>query len=290
MPTALASPDLSDDALKHMIAEAERSFDYLSSTPHTFALCKLMLAHEFMFSDRQTPIDSSVEFLKTRAELLGVPGIVTDRDFVFAIKMFGIKIWQKKSMFYFRGEQAASTGTGVRRVRDGVTVDFKIKPLDDAAAMKDLEFYLYSGSKRTKIQLNEIQSASNKLLRDHRDRELALLLGELRGKRKLSIGDARDLLRNEYDVKDHEFARIRAKAIELGVFTPGRAAAKESSRVTLDADVLEFLGLVRAKKRGAGVRDNQLTLTKLLNSAIRDMHLVAYGEPLPRAAKVARAG
>ncbi|WP_454727963.1 MULTISPECIES: hypothetical protein [Cupriavidus] len=278
-----SSQSLTNEALQQMIADAERSFEFLSRTRHTFTTCRLMLDNHFMFDDKQTPIAASFEFLKRRAEQEDPHNAALDlQDFVFAIKMFGIAVHERKGVMYFLGRNMKAKG--VRRVRSGVEDKFVPVPLDDADSIRVLEFYLFSGSKRTKIQLNEIQSATNRLLRDYRDLQLAEELSRLRTT-GLSIGEARDQMRAELGVKDHEFARIRAIAIDLGIFKPGRAAAKESSRVMLDPDVQDWLVNVRTQKKKEGVRENQLSMSKLINTAVRELYLMGMGEPLPRVAK-----
>ncbi|CAG9184145.1 hypothetical protein [Cupriavidus pampae] len=282
MPTALDSASsLTDEVLTKMIADAERTYKFLKSTPQTLRAARLMRNYRFMFDDRQTPVVASFEFLKHRAAQDDPRGGEFDlSDFVFAIKMFGLQVFERKGMKYFLGRNMPA---GVRRVREGKEDKYEPVPLNDADSVRKLEFNVFQGG-RTKIQINEIQSATNKLLREYRELLLANHLGKLRAS-GLSIGDCRDRMRSEHSVKDHEFARVRTIAIELGVFKPGRAAAKESSRVMLDPDVQEFLGRVRAEKKAAGARENQLSMSKLLNNAVRELHLIATGEPLPRATR-----
>jgi hypothetical protein len=286
MLTVLDSPQrVTDEALQQMIADAERSFAYLTCTAQIFATCRMMRDNRFMFDDRQTPIAASFEFLKKRAEQDDPRSAPLDqRDFVFAIKMFGIGVHERKGMMYFLGRHMPKAG--VRRVRDGIEDKYTAIALNDGHSVRELEFYLFQDGKRTKIQINEIQSATNKLLREHRELQLAVLLGKLRAG-GMSIGEGKDLMRNEHGVKDHEFARVRGKAIELGIFKPGRAAAKESSRVMLDPDVQDLLSRVRQQKKAEGMRESQLSMSKLINMTVRELHLIAMGEPLPRAAKPA---
>lgn len=287
MLTALDKFQIKSDAeLKGMIEHAKRTFPYLEVTSATFGLCRLMLDEPFMFADRQTPIRSSFEFLeRVQASTSGHAAVVTDRDFMFAVKMFGLKVWERGGQYYFLGDNEPPVEK-VRRVQAGKEVKYRPVAIESAEDVRMLEFYLFSGTKRTKIQIAAIQSATNKLLRDWRELKVARILGELL--KSQTIGEAKEVLRTDYGVKDHEFVRIRQIAIKIGVFASGRSTAKKSNRATLEDDVLEYLERVRKQKVAEGQR-GQLSITQLVNQTIRELHLIATGEPLPRAGRRATA-
>lgn len=266
MPTSLLLkkyPDLDDVQLDGMIAYAARHYPYLeSSSPEGLRrLCRLLLETNFAFDKKPTPVRSSYEFLCKIAEndVRGVPteqARFAERDFVFAIKMFGLKIRNKGGVNQF-------------------VVDNRLDEMEDEEVLVDndkaaraLEYYLSDVYKRrTKIQTHTIQSATNKLLREWREIELAKLFSDRINNQGDTIGQARELLRSTYSVKDHEFVRIRQHAIDLGLFQSKRSPSKSNRRVTLDEDIVPF---IEKMGRGLSRGKNPLSMSQTVNRALRD--------------------
>lgn len=278
MPNPLSKyADLDEVQLRGMIQYAQRQYSYLdSSSPEAlYNLCALMIDSYFMFDKKPTPIRSSYEFLRevTQKTLqntqTGAP-MFAERDFVFAIKMFGLKVRQKNGVNRFIPENVEADDDVAEET------DVQIESSKDA---KSLEFYVSDVHKRTKIQTHAIESATNRLLREWREIKLAKLFTDVMQRENKSIGQAREFLRLEYDVKDHEFVRIRKHAIDLGIFQSKRNPARINRRVTLDEDVVPFveeLTNTLAKKK------NPLTSSQAVNQALRDLHKLITGKPLPK--------
>lgn len=263
--------DLDDVQLDAMITHTHRNFPFLeTSSPEGLRhLCYLMLTTSFLFEKKPTPIRASFEFLRKVAEN-DVRGASTggprfaERDFVFAVKMFGLNIRLKN---------------GVNQFVPGNELD----PEDDfdvpilvAKDAREMEFYL-SGvyRKLTKIQTHTIQSATNKLLREWREIELAKEFANKINNEGRSIGQAREFLRQECGVKDHEFVRIRQHAIDLGLFQSKRTPARGNRRVTLDEDnVIYAEKLAKSFAKGK----NPISISQAVNKALRDLKKLT-GEP-----------
>mgnify|MGYP003333256181 CR=1 FL=1 len=270
----------SDVALRGMIEHCRQTYTYLEVSDSTFAVCKAMLETPFMLDNRPTPIRSVYEFFK-RVIANGQPLPSLDRDFVFGIKMYGLRVWEKAGQFVFLPGNEPQEPK-VRKVRNGREVRFRPVPIETVEDVRKLEFYIFDGSKRTKIQHNSIESATNRLLRTHHELTLAKVLGSLR--KTMAIGEARDVLRQDYNVKDHEFVRIRKAAMALGVFKSGRSTATQSNRFTMDEDVQQFVERVAKQKAedGEPVPSSQ---SQLVNQVFRELHMLAFGTRLPKVEK-----
>lgn len=265
MPTSLLRKyaDLDEVQLDGMIAYTHRNYPFLeSSSPEGLRLlCRLMLDTNFLFEKKPTPIRSSFEFLRKIA-FADVQGVPTDavrfaeRDFVLAIKMFGLKVRDKNGVNQFVPDNRLDEAED-----DEVLID-------NSKDARELEFYLSDVyRKRTKIQTHTIQSATNKLLREWREVELAKAFSNRINVEGMSIGQAREFLRTTCSVKDHEFVRIRQHAIDLGLFQSKRNPARVNRRVTLDEDNVDFAETL-AKSFAKG--KNPLSMSQAVNKALRD--------------------
>jgi hypothetical protein len=264
--------------LSGMIAHAQRQFPYLeSSSPEALMrLCRLMIDTQFMFDKKATPVRSAFEFLRKITETnvqnqqTGTP-MFAERDYIFAIKMFGLAVRLKNGVNQFVPSNKLDIADDEEVVISG------------AKDAKSLEFYVSDVHKRTKIQMHAIESATNRLLREWREIELAKLFSSMMQKDGKTIGQAREYLRTQCGVKDHEFVRIRKHAINLGVFQSKRNPLRVSRRVTLDEDVAPYVALLTntlAKNK------NQLTPSQAVNQALRDLHKMTTEGPLPKAVKM----
>ena len=245
-----------------MIAHAVRSYPYLEHTSSTVVadLAKLMIDTPYMLDNKPTPICASYSFLKEVAKSSSAEvARFTDRDFVFCIKMFGLVLRERLGVIQFLHGNAVSD--------DDIDSEVLIADYDQA---KRLEMYVSSIHKHTKIQRNSLDSADNKLRRVYRDVELAKLFVQMVDKEGLTVGEARNRLRTNCNVKDHEFIRIREQAIAMGIFESKRAKAK-SARVTIDDENLPF---VESLAKGAGKNGSTLNLTQAVNKALRDLRLL----------------
>lgn len=280
MPSSLLRKyaDLDDVQLDGMIAYAHRTFSFLeSSSPEGLRLlCDLILTANFLFDKKPTPVRSAFEFLRKIA-FTDVQGAPTDavrfaeRDFVFAIKMLGLKIRNKNGVNQFVPDNRLAP-------------DDEEVLIDTSKDARELEFYLSDVyRKRTKIQTHTIQSATNKLLREWREVELAKVFAAKINTEGMSIGQAREYLRSTCGVKDHEFVRIRQHAINLGVFQSKRNPARVNRRVTLDEDNLPFVETL-AKNFAKG--KSPLSISQTVNKALRDFKkLIGGAEEAPGKAK-----
>lgn len=255
--------DLGDVQLDGMIAYAHRSFPFLEiSTPDGLkTLCHLMVSTNFAFDKKPTPIRASFEFLR-KLPVEGAPTFA-ERDFVFAIKMFGLLIREKNGVIQF------VPGNRIDLAEDEEVL---IQSSKDA---KQLEFYVSDVHKHTKIQTHTIQSATNKLLREWREIEMARHFAEKIAE-GASIGEAREYLRTSGGVKDHEFVRIRQHAIDLGLFQSKRSPSRVSRRITLDEDNVEFVEkLAKSFAKGR----SPVTMSQAANRALRDFKKLISEKP-----------
>lgn len=254
---------LDDNQLDGMIAHTHRSFSYLESTSLEAlrGLARLMLTVDFIFDKKPTPVRSSYEFLK-KANEHDVQGRPTDpvrfaeRDFVFIVKMFGLRI------------RTASSGVNQFVPENELDRDDEELLLDTPKAVRQLEFYLSDVYKTpTKIQTHSIQSATNKLLREWREVGLARMFSNKIAVDGMTIGQAREYLRTDCGVKDHEFVRIRRYAMDRGWFSGKSNKKSANRRVTLDEDNVEFVeGLARSFAKGKA----PLSPSATVNKALRD--------------------
>jgi hypothetical protein len=261
MPTPMSKFEHLDDAqLQDMINLTASKFPYLeySSKDTLLALARLMTSNEFMVEVKPTPIRSSFVFLRKIASVIASmtqtePIPVIERDFIFAIKMFGLGVRMKGGKHEF--------------VADGV-VDLKVDEetvINSSADVKRLEFYVSDINTFTKIQTNAIESALNRLQRDWREMMLARELGRLIDE-GATIGVARSKIMQEWEVKEHEFVRIRQIALDKGWFVSKRRQSETSSRITLDEDVAPYIQQLRKTLADGRKR---LTTSQAVNEALR---------------------
>lgn len=267
--------DLDEVQLDGMIAYAHRSYPFLegSSPEGLRLLCRLMLSANFLFEKKPTPIRSAFEFLRkiAVADVQGVPteaARFAERDFVFAVKMFGLRVRNKNGVNQFVPDN---------RLDEAEDEEVLIENAKDA---RELEFYLSDVyRKRTKIQTHTIQSATNKLLREWREIELAKVFADKVNTDGMSIGQAREYLRSTCSVKDHEFVRIRQHAIDLSLFQSKRSPARANRRVTLDEDNIAFVEkLGKSFSKGK----NPLSMSQSVNKALRDFKTLVEEPPEKR--------
>jgi hypothetical protein len=251
-----------------MVNVALKEFPYLeySSMDVLLFLCEFMIKVEFMSEKKATPIRSAFEFLrevgavelsKIKAAGGTAPIMFAERDFVFAIKLFGLYVRNHNGINQFvpDGEQDSTDETVV---------------IDSSTEAKRLEYYVSDVQKRTKIQIHAIESAANRLRREWREIELARIFSESIKSGK-TIGQARNFLREECGIKDHEFVRIREYAISRGWFSSKRRSSKANRRVTLDDDVAIYVAdLAKNFSKGA----KSLTMSQATNKALRDFKTI----------------
>lgn len=272
--------DLMDAQLTGMITYCQSQYPFLESSSQEalFHLCRRMINTPFMLDRKATPIRASFEFLRTittkdlEAQSTAHP-MFSERDFVFAIKMFGLKIREKGGLKQFVPDNELD-----------MAVDEEVL-ISDSKSAKTLEFYVSDVQKRTKIQTNGIESAVNRLLRDWREIELSKLLSRMIYSDGKTIGQAREHLRAHYGVKDHEFVRVREHAIALGLFKSKRNPSKSSRRVTLDEDVVGFVEELVALPGDSKKRKGTRTPSQAVNQALRDLKLLTRGGSLGGAQK-----
>jgi len=270
MPHPLSKfADLESLQIQGMVTHAQRMYPYLeiSSMDGVISLCRLMISSVFMLDTKPTAVRASFDFLRTiagqGAEGEKRPVLFGERDVVFVIKMFGLRIRVSKGLLQFVPNN---------ELDDKEDEEFLIS---DNKSAKELEFNISDVHKRTKIHTHTIQSAVNKLLREWRELQLAHLFATKVLQEKWTIGQAREYLRTQCEVKDHEFVRIRAQAIELGLFKSRRNLAKVNRRITLEED---NVGYVEEMSKRFGGR-NVLTMSQTANRLIRDFRTMMETTP-----------
>lgn len=246
---------LDDIKLKGMIDYTQKMYSFLETTSYeaVFYLAKLMNENPFAFEGKPTPIRSSLNFLRRiKPEVYPTAPDFAERDFVFAIKMFSCKIRDKNGVNQIVPDSMPSP-----------PVDEEVR-IDNKNDYKTVEYHVADIYPRTKIQKQAIDSATNKLLREWRERQLGRVFAQKMGEENMTIGRAQEWLMSNCGVKNHEFVRIRNWAITEKLFTPKRASNSPSRRVTLDEDVLPFIeSLMRHSKNR--------TLTQAVNQSLRDL-------------------
>ena len=246
---------LDDIKLKGMIDYTRKMYPYLqtTSTEAIFALSKLMSGNPFAFDAKPTPLYSAIRFLrKIKPEVFPLAPDFEERDFVFAIKMFSCKLRDKNGVY-----QIVPDGLPAPDVDEEVRIDNKNE-------CQTVEYHIVEGFPRTKIQRQAIDSATNKLLREWRERLLGREFAKIMREENMTIGKAKEWLMANCGVKDHQFVRIRNWSIMEKLFVPSRASNSPSRRVTLDEDVVPFLeSMMRHSK--------SRTLTQAVNQSLRDL-------------------
>lgn len=283
MPTPISKyKDLDDLHLSGMITHAERNFPFLehSSAESVRRLARLMIDVDYVVDRMPTPVMGSLAFLRARAAEQGFK--IPERDFVFLIKMFSLRIRDKGGLLEFLpGNEWAGVEVG-----EAQPVEVYINDLESA---KNIEYQLSAAYKPRKVHSRRIDAAENRLSRIYRDTELAYLFVDLVNGRGMTIGDARDVLRDEHKVKDHEYTRIRQRARELGIFDQARKRQTTTGRVTLDPDVMEYVEA--ESRRSQGPRMHARTPSQMVNQIVRDFYYAMNKRPLPPAASTkVRAG
>ena len=282
MPTPISKHrDLDELQLRGMIRHAAKSYPFLdaSSEDAVYALARLMVDVDYVVDRMTTPVRASLEFLRSLAdERLGVGARIAERDFVFVIKMFGLKIRNKGGLLEFLPRNEWIKESSGEKPATEVTID-------DQTQAKTVEFEISDVQKHRKIHGRRIEAAYNRLMRLHRDTELALIFVNLvNGGR--TIGEAKDELRNNFDVKDHEYNRIRERALDLGIFDRTRKRTRTQGRITLDPDVMAYVEEEAAASQGG--RMHRRTPTQMANQMLRDFHLLVKKKPLIPAPKSPR--
>jgi len=262
--------ELEEVQLRGMIRTTEKQYPYLEPTSEDalYVLARAMADTDFMIERPPTPVRSSLEFLRAILEPIGKK--VAERDFVFLIKMFGLRILDKDGLYEFL------TASEARRQADGEKSAVEVF-MNDRDQAKVVEFEVSQVQKPRKIHLKRIDAALNRLLRRHRDTVLAHEFVRLLTEGK-TIGEAKDVLRNDHSVKDHEYNRVRERAVELGIFDPSRNKRNPQSRVTLDPDVMEYVQRTAAEQQG--VRMHKKSTTQMVNQMLRDLHFFTKKIPL----------
>ncbi|WP_249204698.1 hypothetical protein [Burkholderia cenocepacia] len=259
--------------LRGMIRHAAKSYPFLdaSSEDAVYALARLMVDVDYVVDRMTTPVRASLEFLRSLAEeRLGAGSRIAERDFVFVIKMFGLKIRNKGGLLEFLPRNEWIKEANGEKPAIEVTID-------DQTQAKTVEFEISDVQKHRKIHGRRIEAAYNRLVRLHRDTELARIFVSLVNSGK-TIGEAKDELRSQFDVKDHEYNRIRERALDLGIFDRTRKRTRTQGRITLDPDVMAFVEEEAAASQGG--RMHRRTPTQMANQMLRDFHLMLKKRPL----------
>ena len=249
-----------------MIEHTTRSYPFLelSSTEGVAYLVSLMIETPCTLDNKPTPICSMYSFLREVARDRAERGegrniTFADRDFVFCIKMFGLGLQKAKNGIVQFVTSDVLENSGVRGVL-----------ITDQNQAKRIEVYVSSIHRHTKIQTTSIESATNKLLRVNRDVELAKMFVKLIKVDGMTIGQAKDVLRDRCSVRDHEYIRIRQQALDNGWIESKRSSSREK-RVSIDQDNLDFLEST-AKAEGKGVA--VFSLNKAVNKALRHLRIL----------------
>lgn len=270
--------DVDEIKLEGMISYTRRVAPYVqfSSLPAVKTLANLMLNTSFCFERKETPLCSSYNFLQRVGSFAGGPTSLEEqaenagttkksfeeRDFIFLVKMFGFSLRRANS--------------GVIQIVEELDIDDDPVTIDDEKSAKELEFYISEIQKHTRIQLHSIESSTKRLLRDWREVQLAYALAEKVNKENYTIGRAKDFLRDNCAIKDHEFVRIREHALNLDLLTPKRKRSDTSRRVSIDEDVIPFIDDL-SKKLSKG--RHPLTFTQAVNRALRDFRQLIIADP-----------
>lgn len=260
--------NLPPGGIDNMIRAARQQCPFLefSDVDRLRALCLAMIDEDFCFTTKPTPIKSAFEFLEGVDTLnaRNAPGRMafTERDFVFAIKMFGLCVRNALGVWQFVPDNALD------KDEDN---EVNLVTAEDARKM---EFYLSPAQVVTRAQGHSIESARTKLARHWKETQLARVFGKMVTVEGKKVGEARDYLRTAEggSVKDHVFVRVRAIAIRKGWYSPSRATDGDRRRVTLDPANADFVMKMARKgvMRGSPVNE-QANLTEATNRFIHDM-------------------
>jgi len=268
--------ELEQPQILGMIGYAKSQYPFLDSTSDValYKLVRLMFDNYFMSEKKPTPILATYKFLTTVAETTYPDApevkIFAERDFVFAVKMFGLRIRDKNGVMQFVPDNQLDSAEDEEVL------------IDSAKAVKALEYYISGVKKSTKIHTNAIESATGTLLRDWREMNLAVLFSKKMKKDGMTIGQARDFLIQHEQVKTHEFVRIREHAVDMGLFTSKRNPSKINRRITLDDDVYQFVSTLMQK--GHPSKKGPMNASDAVNAGLRDLYRLTHdGAALPSA-------
>ncbi|ARL04337.1 hypothetical protein [Burkholderia pseudomallei] len=270
--------DITEVQLRGMIQHAKREYPFLdySSDDALYALARLMISVDFMTERRVTPLRSSLLFLRRiGAHADPAVPVIKERDFVFLVKMFGLLIRDKQGLYEF-----LPSNKWIDDSEDEGKPAVEVK-IDDEATARAVEMEVSDIKKHRKIHERRIDAGTNRLVRWYRDAQLAVVLAD-RVKSGQKIGDAREFLRTEHDVKDHEYVRIRERALEMGLLKNARTTRRKNIRVTLDGDVAHWV-------ESQGSVDGRLharTPTQTVNACLRDLYFLVNKTRMPAAPKV----
>lgn len=271
--------ELDEVQLRGMIRHAEKTYPFLDPTSEDalYALARLMIDTDYVIDRMPTPVRASLEFLRGIAGAAGVERIA-ERDLVFLIKMFGLRMRNKGGLLEFlpRNEWI--------REAHGEKPAVEVH-INDGGQAKSVEYEISQVHKTRKIHARRIDAAQNRLSRLHRDTALAQVFVQLHTQGK-TIGEAKDELRTTYNVKDHEYNRVRERALELGIFDPTRNKRRLHGRVTLDADVMEYVERLAEEQQGG--RMHSKTPSQMVNQMLRDFHFLTTKQRLVAPPKSAR--
>lgn len=279
MTTLSKFADLPEVQVRGMITHVKREFPFLdhSSEDALYALARLMMNIEFIADKRVTPLRSSLLFLRYIGPTANPPvETIKERDFVFLIKMFGLKTRSKNGLLEFLPDNTWIDDSD----KDGKpAVEMKIENGKDAQL---IEREVSDIKRHRKIHEKRIDAGTNRLLRWYRDNCLAIVLADRVLKEGEKIGEAREYLRTHHDVKDHEYVRIRKRAFELGLIESARTTRRKNMRVTLDMDCAGWVeNLLRTDSRFRG-----RTPTNVVNTCLRDLYEMTNRTRMPAAPKV----
>ncbi|TKC90166.1 hypothetical protein FAZ69_08435 [Trinickia terrae] len=262
-----------------MITHVKREFPFLdhSSEDALYVLARLMINIDFIAEKRVTPLRSSLLFLRRIGAAVNPPvETIKERDFVFLIKMFGLKVRNKNGLLEFLPDNEWIDDSD----EDGKpATEVKIENGKDAQL---IEKEVSDIKRHRKIHEKRIDAGTNRLLRWYRDNYLALVLAERVLKENEKIGEAREFLRVHHDVKDHEYVRIRKRAFELGLIESSRTARRKNMRVTLDMDCAVWIEQLLRE-----TRFRSRTPTYVVNTCLRDLYEMSNsGRKMPPAPKL----
>jgi hypothetical protein len=263
-----------------MITHAKREYQYLdhSSEDALYALARLMSSVDFVADKRVTPLRSSLLFLRRVGTSANPPvATIKERDFVVLIKMFGLKVRNKNGLLEFLPDNEWIDDTE-KDGKPAVEV-----PIENGKDAQLIEKEVSDIKRHRKIHEKRIDAGTNRLLRWYRDNFLAIVLAERVRNENEKIGEAREFLRQQFDVKDHEYVRIRKRAFELDLIESARTTRRRNMRITLDGDCALWVEqLLRSEPRFRG-----RTPTYVVNTCMRDLYEIANnGRKMPPAPKV----
>lgn len=272
--------NLTEVQIRGMITHAAREYPFLdhSSEDTLCTLARLMISVDFVSDQRVTPLRSSLLFLRRIGQTANPPiDTIRERDFVFLIKMFGLIVRDKHGLLEFLPDNVWIDESELGESKPAT----ETKITDDVSA-RAVEMEISDIKRHRKIHERRIDAGTNRLLRWYRDGQLALVLAE-RVKAGEKIGEAREHLRSQHDVKDHEYVRVRKRAFDMGLIESARTSRRKNIRVTLDPDCAAYIETRIREDRQLRGR----TPAQAVNGCLRDLYsLTNNGRPMPAAQRV----